>query len=103
MAKKRKRRKGSKRTGGKRRFGTASMVTAVLLAVVLTFCALRLVHKCDTCDKLFLGTGYKPNAAKASAGVRVVCKDCAAKQHAASAYFGDGLKEYRYGIFEDIW
>ena len=94
MAKRRKRKK----------IGIGALIAAVLLTAVVVFSALRLVHKCDNCDKLFFGTGYKPNAVvDIASDQQIICKECAEKQHAVSGFFGGDLKEYQYGLFEGLF
>ena len=87
----------------KKKFSAATLIVVVLVTAIVVFAGIRLIHKCDDCGKVFIGTGYKPNAVvDAASDQRIICKDCAEKQHAISGFFGGDIGEYRYGFFEGV-
>ena len=75
-----------------------SIVLIVALAVVFVP---RLVHKCDNCEKVFVGTGYKGNVISEALSdkERIICKDCAEKEHALSGLVGGSLDDFKRPLF----
>ncbi len=78
-----------------------------LLLVIVFVCAIiylapRLIQKCDSCEKWFMGTGYEPNAITAviSDEDQTICRECAETQHAIETTFGKSLDEYRKKLFD---
>ena len=57
-----------RRTYGSRSLSLGKVIAAVLAAAIVITSGIilipRLVHHCDSCDKLFLGTGYYANGGK---------------------------------------
>lgn len=81
------------------------IVIAIVVVLVLVSGIIfvpRLVHKCDDCGKLFVGTGYKANIASdiLSEDEQIICKKCAEEQHALSITFGKSVKDFKIGLFE---
>ena len=62
----------------------------------------QIVHKCDDCDKVFLGAGYKPNIVDNlfSSEDKIICKECAEKQHALSIAMGKSVDDFKRDLFE---
>lgn len=76
-------------------------IVAVLLSVGVVFVP-RLTHTCDDCDEFFVGTGYKPNVISdiLSDKEQIICKECAAKQHAIQIALGKSVDEFKRKFFE---
>ena len=77
------------------------LLTIVLICAVVYF-APKLVHKCDGCEKMFVGPGYE---AFALADVitdddQTICKECAEKQHAIEIALGKPLADFQKSLFE---
>jgi len=72
------------------------LITIILICAVIYF-APKLVHKCDSCDKWFVGTGYEANVLSdvISDDDQTICKECAEKQHAIETTFGKSLDDYK--------
>ena len=79
-----------------------AVILLMLLSGALVFFAPRLVHKCDSCGRVFVGTGYRPNAVvdAVNEDELILCESCAEKQHAVSGFFGGDLKDYQRKLFE---
>lgn len=84
--------------------------TLALIAVVLyaaAYCVPRLAHTCSNCDEFFIGTGYSANlisnAITSISGDadKVLCTDCAAKEHALAIAAGKELKDFRIPLFPE--
>ncbi len=78
------------------------IIVAIVLVVALAVVFVpRLVHKCDDCGKFFVGTGYRGNiiTEALSDKERIICKDCAEKEHAISGLVGGSLDEYKRPLF----
>lgn len=78
-----------------------------LLLTIAFICAIiysapKLVHKCDSCEEWFIGTGYEANviADVISDDDQTICKSCAEKQHAVETTLGKSLDYYRKKIIE---
>jgi len=78
----------------------AILIVVVLIVLGVIFVP-RLIHICDDCDKVFVGTGFEPNivAVAVSDEAEVVCKECAKTHHAASLAFGKSLEDFRKDLF----
>ena len=74
------------------------VIVLVALAIVFEF---KLVHKCDNCGKTFVGTGYSGNIISEALADRekILCKDCAEKEHAVSGFFGGSIEDYKRPLF----
>ena len=66
----------------------------------------RLVHHCDNCDKLFVGTGYYANIISDSVSSlfgndsKILCSECAEISHALELMAGKSLSDFRRPLFE---
>ena len=99
-------------SGGKassRRIATVIIIVAAV-ALIAAFCIVlgpRLVHHCDNCDKLFFGTGYKANLISDALTTitgkesKVICRECAKKEHALSIASGASLEDFRIPLFPE--
>lgn len=76
------------------------LVCVIICAVA--FLGIKLVHKCDSCDKIFVGTGYEANvlADVVSDEDQTICKQCAEKQHVLETALGKSLDEYKKSLFD---
>lgn len=77
------------------------LMTIVFICAVVYF-APKLVHKCDGCEKWFVGTGYEANiiADVVSDDDQTICKSCAEKQHVIETTMGKSLNEFKKGLFD---
>lgn len=77
-----------------------TLFTLVVLLAIIYF-APKLVHKCDDCNKWFVGPGYKANiiANVISDDNQTICKDCAEIQHKIEITLGKSISEYRKEVF----
>lgn len=84
--------------------------TVIALAVVLVIAAgivlvPRLINRCDNCDKVFVGTGYKANfisntiTSISGKESKVLCRSCAEKEHAVSIAAGASLDDFKLPLF----
>ena len=78
-----------------------------LIWTVVVICAIvyfgpKLVHKCDSCDKWFVGTGYEANivADVLTDDNQTICKTCAEKQHIIETTVGKPLDDFKKGLFD---
>lgn len=78
-----------------------AIVVVLILIVLGVIFVPRLIHVCDDCDTVFVGTGYEPNMVvmAVSDKTEVICKECAKTHHAASLAFGKSLEEFRKDLF----
>lgn len=97
-----------KHGSGRRSIGR---IVAVILALALIVASgivfgPRLVHHCDNCDKLFVGTGYYANAVTNAITAlgghedKILCRDCAETNHAIEILAGKSLEDFRRPLFE---
>ena len=79
-----------------------TVIVIVLIVALAVFFGPKLVHKCDDCGKIFIGTGYTPNAVEniVNSDQEIICKECAEKQHAVAGFFGGDIEDYRRGLFD---
>lgn len=77
------------------------LMVVILLSVSVYFVP-RLIHKCDDCEKVFVGTGYEPNAILelVSDENETICKSCAEKQHVIEITLGKNLEDYKKSLFD---
>ena len=81
------------------------VLVAIVAAAGVVFVP-RLTHTCDNCDTFFVGTGYTANIlsnaiSSISGGEeKILCKDCAAKEHALSIVTGKSLNDFRRPLFD---
>lgn len=76
-------------------------VAVVVLVSGIVFVP-RLVHKCDDCGEILIGTGYKANVVSDlfSKDEQIICKDCAEDQHALSIALGKSVDDFKRGLFD---
>ena len=81
------------------------VVIALLITSGIVFIP-RLVHRCDNCDKLFVGTGYYANVVSNTLSSlqgnedKILCRDCAETNHALEILAGKSLEDFRRPLFE---
>ena len=84
------------------------LLLLVLVAVIAAGAAVlgpRLVHHCSNCGKLFAGTGYEANVVTNTIGQltgqdeKILCADCAAKDHAIALAAGKSLSDFKRPLF----
>lgn len=85
------------------------LVFVLVVAIVVGACAVfgpRLLHDCDNCGKFFVGTGYYTNIisstlANLTGGEdKIICGDCAARDHALALAAGQSIEEFKRPLFE---
>ena len=81
-------------------------ISKPLLAIIF-ICAIiyflpKLVHKCDSCEEWFVGTGYEANIIVDAIldEDQTICKECAEKQHIMGTTFSKSLDDYKKKLFE---
>ncbi len=93
----------------RRRRKITTIVVAVILVLVIAAGVIfvpRLVHRCDNCGKMFVGTGYYPNVVTSTIAdltkqeEKILCGDCARKEHALALAAGKSIAEYQRPLFE---
>ena len=81
----------------------------LVVAIIVGVCAVfgpRLLHNCDNCGDFFVGTGYYTNIisstlANLTGGEdKVICGDCATKDHALAIAAGQSIEEFKRPLFE---
>ena len=77
------------------------LITVIVIAAIVYF-APKLIHKCDACEKWFVGPGYEANvlADVISDDDQTICKPCAEVQHVVETTLGKPLEDYRKKLFE---
>ena len=81
------------------------LVGAIVAAAV--FFGPKIVHTCDNCADVFVGAGYSANvvsnAITSLTGQedKILCKDCAAKEHAVAIAAGKSLDDFKRPLFEE--
>lgn len=77
------------------------LFTIIIVCAVVYF-APKLVHKCDDCEKWFVGPGYEASvvADVISDDDQTICKTCAEKQHAIETALGKSLNDFKKDLFE---
>lgn len=94
---------------GKKSALPAIIVTAIIVAVLCIFTP-KLVHKCYSCDKTFVGTGYEMGKIESSLTDwfgneedkekdKILCKDCAEERLKLYGLFGKELDDYKRPLF----
>ena len=82
------------------------LILAAIVVAALVFFAPKLTHTCDNCDDFFVGTGYTANKVSdiitsiTGQEDKILCKDCASKEHALAIATGKSLKDFRIPLFE---
>ena len=80
-------------------------IISLILIIVIVFAGIRLVpriaHTCDDCEKFFIGAGYEPNIVEdlLSKEEKIICKECAEKQHALSIAIGKSVEDFKRNLF----
>lgn len=98
-----KKKKSNPRINGKVIVIALVIILAITGGVIFTP---RLVHHCDNCDKLFVGTGYYANGVSNALsslngnGDKILCRDCAETNHALEILAGKSLEDFRRPLFE---
>lgn len=86
------------------------LLAFVLVVAIVAACVVlgpKLVHNCDNCGDLFFGTGYYTNIisstlANLTGGEdKIICGDCAAKDHALALAAGQSIEEFKRPLFEE--
>ena len=86
--------------------GIMAVIAAVLVIALLVFFLPKLTHVCDNCGDFILGTGYTANAVSnvlTSLGGqedKILCRECAAKEHALAIAAGKSLEDFKRPLFE---
>lgn len=81
-------------------------VVAIVIAAVAFF-APKLTHHCDHCGVFFLGTGYSANilsntlTAISGQADKILCRDCAAKEHALAIATGKSVEDFKRPLFNE--
>lgn len=75
------------------------IIAVVLLGIVFVP---KLLHTCDDCDRIFVGTGYVPNIVTdaLSEKEQIICRECAEKQHAVAIALGKSVDDYKRDLFD---
>ena len=78
-----------------------AIVCVVLLVIAGVIFVPKLTHTCDSCGKFFVGAGYNPGAITSlfSDKEQIICKECAAEQHAIAIASGQNIKSFKRSIF----
>ena len=101
-------RKSKKKKGGSG--GIGRIIALVVALAIVVGCGIvfipRLVHRCDNCDKLFVGTGYSANvvtntwSSLTGKDEKILCRDCAEKSHKIEIIAGKSIDDYKRPLFE---
>ena len=85
-----------------KKYSLSQVIAVALIVGLLVFFGPKLIHKCDDCGKIFVGTGYTPNAVEniVNSDQEIICKECAEKQHAVAGFFDGDIEDYRRGLFD---
>lgn len=84
----------------------STLIVLALLAAVAVIFVPRLTHTCDNCASFFVGTGYTANVVSnaissiSGEDEKILCKDCAAKEHALAIATGKSLNDFKRPLFE---
>ena len=82
------------------------LVVAAIIAAGIIFVP-RLTHTCDNCGGFILGSGYKANVVSNTITSltgqedKVLCKECAAKEHSLAIAAGKSLEDFKRPLFEE--
>ena len=82
------------------------LVAAILVGLAVVF-GPRLLHSCDNCGDFFVGTGYYTNIISSTLADltggedKVLCVDCAAKDHALAIAAGQSIEDFKRPLFEE--
>ena len=78
-----------------------TLIAIVLVAAVVLVFAPRMIHRCDSCGKVFFGTGYRPIIVMElfHTEQKVVCRDCAVLQHAAAKIIDRDVDSFKLPLF----
>ena len=76
-------------------------IIAVIVIVAIVFIP-KLAHKCDDCEKFFIGAGYETNVISdlISKEEQIICKDCAEEQHALLIALGKSVDDFKRDLFQ---
>ncbi len=89
-------------------FRLVAVVLAIALIVTLAVVFVpKLTHNCDRCDVFFVGTGYRANVfsdvltAIGGKEDKILCEECAAKEHALEIAAGKTVDDFRIPLFDN--
>ncbi len=79
-----------------------SLILVVIIVIAGIVFVPKIAHKCDDCEKFFIGAGYEPNVVEdlLSDTEQIICKECAEEQHALAIAVGKSVEEYKRDLFE---
>lgn len=86
------------------------LLAIVLVVAIIAACVVlgpKLVHNCDNCGDFFVGTGYYTNIISSTlvnltgGEDKIICADCAAKDHALAIAAGQSIEEFKRPLFEE--
>ncbi len=90
--------------------GFGKIISTVLVLAILAGAGYvfvpRLCHECDNCGEFFVGTGYYPNIISSTITSitgeeeKIICEDCAAKEHALAIAAGQSINDFKRPLFE---
>ena len=92
------------------RYHVRGIISVLLIAAVVVAAVVfvpRLPHTCDNCGEFFVGTGYEANVVSnaltqlSGQEDKILCKDCAAKEHALAIATGKSLSDFKRPLFEE--
>lgn len=99
-----------KKNGGGRSHINGRLIAFVVVIALLIISGIvfipRLVHRCDNCDKLFVGTGYDANVVSNALSSmqgnddKILCRECAETNHALEILAGKSLDDFRRPLFD---
>ncbi len=78
-----------------------SLVITIAIIAAGVYFVPKLVHKCDDCGKIFIGTGYEPNVVEdlISDEDMTICKGCAEEQHMVAIFAGKSVYDFQKALF----
>lgn len=88
------------------RFIVAAVLIVAIIVAAVVFVP-RLTHTCDNCADFFVGTGYTANIVSnaitslSGQNDKILCKDCAAKEHALAIASGKSMDDFKRPLFEE--
>jgi len=99
--------KPKRSSGGMGAGGVIALVVVVAILVgAAVFFIPRLTHTCDHCGEFFFGTGYRANIISniltdiAGKKDKVLCVDCAVKEHALAIATGASVSDFQIPLFD---
>ena len=86
-----------------------TIVSVLLIAAVIVAGVIflpKVIHTCDNCGDTIVGGGYTANAVSntitslSGQEDKILCKDCAAKEHALAIAAGKSLEDFKRPVFD---